>query len=114
MWYRSAPFWGWALSSMLLGLGFTFFSGSMEAWLVDALAQAGYKEHLESVLAKGEIVEGAAMLTGSVAGGLVAQMTNLVVPYVIRTAPLVPNFIFAFLLMKDLGFKPAEEKNPIK
>src|SRR4029453_8296750 len=98
----------------LLGLGFTFFSGAVEAWLVDALAHSGYKDALESVLAKGEIVEGAAMLTGSVAGGIVAQATNLGVPYVIRAALLVLNFISAFLLMKDLGFKPADEKNPIK
>ncbi|HEV2903692.1 MAG TPA: MFS transporter, partial [Pyrinomonadaceae bacterium] len=114
MWYRSAPFWGWVLSSMLLGLGFTFFSGAVEAWLVDALAHSGFKEQLESVLAKGEIVEGAAMLTGSVAGGIVAQATTLGVPYVIRAALLVLNFVFAFLLMRDLGFKPADEKNPIK
>ena len=114
IWYRSAPFWAWALSSMLLGLGFTFFSGAMEAWLVDALAHSGYKEQLESVLAKGEIVEGAAMLTGSVAGGIIAQATNLGVPYLIRAALLVLNFVFAFLLMRDLGFKPAAEKNPIK
>ena len=114
MWYRSAPFWGWALSSMLLGLGFTFFSGAMEAWLVDALAYTGFKEQLESVLAKGQIVEGAAMLTGSIAGGIIAQVTNLGIPYVIRAVLLLLNFIFAFLLMKDLGFKPADEKNPIK
>ena len=114
MWYRSAPFWGWALSSMLLGLGFTFFSGATEAWLVDALEHSGFKDKLESVMAKGEIVEGAAMLTGSVAGGIVAQTTNLGVPYVIRAALLVLNFLFAFLLMKDLGFKPADEKSPIK
>jgi MFS family permease len=114
MWYKSAPFWAWALSSILLGLGFTFFSGAVEAWLADALAHSGYKEQLESVLAKGEIVEGAAMLVGSVAGGIVAQVTNLGVPYVIRAALLVLNFIFAFLLMNDLGFTPADEKNPIK
>ena len=114
MWYRSAPFWGWALSSMLLGLGFTFFSGATQAWLVDALAHSGFKEKLESVMAKGEIVEGAAMLTGSVAGGIVAQATNLGVPYILRAALLVLNFIFAFWLMKDLGFKPSDEKNPIK
>jgi MFS family permease len=114
MWYMTAPFWGWALASILLGLGFTFFSGAMEAWLVDALTHSGDKEALESVLAKGEIVEGAAMLAGSVSGGIVAQATNLGVPYVIRAALLVLNFIFAFLLMKDLGFKPADEKSPIK
>jgi hypothetical protein len=33
----NAPFWPWAIVSMLLGLGFTFFSGAVEAWLVDAL-----------------------------------------------------------------------------
>src|SRR5688572_6870070 len=114
MWRVSAPFWAWALSSMLLGLGFTFFSGATQAWLADALAHSGFKEGLESVLAKGEIVEGGAMLTGSVAGGLVAQATNLGVPYIARAALLVLNFLFAFLLMKDLGFKPAQGKSPIK
>jgi MFS family permease len=114
MWYKSVSFWGWALSSMLLGLGFTFFSGAMEAWLVDALTHSGAKEHLESVLANGEIVEGAAMLTGSIAGGIAAQATNLGVPYVVRSALLLLNFAAAFFLMKDLGFRPADEKNPIK
>lgn len=114
MWYRSAPFWGWALSSMLLGLGFTFFSGAVEAWLVDALTHSGFKEQLESVLAKGEIVEGSAMLVGSVAGGFIAQASNLGVPYVIRALLLVLNFVFALLLMRDVGFKPPEGKQPIK
>jgi MFS family permease len=114
MWYVSAPFWAWALASMFLGLGFTFFSGAVQAWLVDALAHAGFKEKLESVLAKGEIVEGGAMLTGSVAGGLIAQMTNLGVPYIVRAVLLVLNFILAFWLMKDLGFHPSTGKQPIK
>src|SRR5688572_30330163 len=34
LWQVEAPFWQWALASMLLGLGFTFFSGAVEAWLV--------------------------------------------------------------------------------
>jgi hypothetical protein len=38
LWQIEAPFWEWAVASMLLGLGFTFFSGAVEAWLVDALA----------------------------------------------------------------------------
>ena len=114
IWRVSAPFWAWASSSMLLGLGFTFFSGAVQAWLADALAYTGFKEHLESVLAKGEIVEGAAMLAGSVAGGLIAQMTNLGVPYIIRALLLGINFVLAFMLMKDLGFTPAHDKNPLK
>lgn len=114
MWRVSASFWAWAVSSMLLGLGFTFFSGATQAWLADALAHTGFKEKLESVLAKGEIVEGSAMLAGSVAGGLIAQATNLGVPYIIRALLLGINFVFAFALMRDIGFKPADRKNPIE
>src|SRR6185369_14057168 len=110
MWYVSAPFWAWAAASLFLGLGFTFLSGAFEAWLADALAHAGEKEKLESVLAKGQVVEGIAMLTGSVAGGAIAQATNLGVPYVIRAALLVVNLILAALLMKDVGFTPAKGK----
>lgn len=114
MWRISAPFWAWAAASMFLGLGFTFFSGAVQAWLVDALAHNGLEEQLESVLAKGEIVEGSAMLAGSIAGGLIAQQTNLGVPYLLRAIFLVANFVVAFLLMKDLGFTPAEDKHPLK
>jgi MFS family permease len=106
MWHVSAGFWPWALASALLGLGFTFFSGAVEAWLVDALTASGFTGRLDSVLAKGEIVEGAAMLTGSVAGGYLAQATNLGVPYVARAAVLVLTFLLAFVLMHDVGFTP--------
>ncbi|HEX3219917.1 MAG TPA: MFS transporter, partial [Candidatus Limnocylindria bacterium] len=80
MWQIHAPLWGWAIASILLGLGFTFFSGATEAWLVDALKFTGFKGALESVFSKAQIVGGAAMLLGSVAGGLIAQWTNLGVP----------------------------------
>jgi MFS family permease len=113
LWFASAPFWAWALASVLLGLGFTFFSGAVQAWLVDALSFSGYFQdggQLETVLAKGEIVEGVAMLSGSVAGGLVAQATNLAVPYILRTLVLVVTFGLAFMLMRDIGFTPARSR----
>jgi MFS family permease len=113
MWQAQAPLWGWAISSILIGLGFTFFSGATEAWLVDALAFTGFKESLESVLAKGQIVGGGAMLTGSVAGGFIAQVTNLGVPYFIRSVLLGLTLAAAFLWMKDLGFKPDHSKGPL-
>ena len=110
MWWTHAPMWGWAIASILLGLGFTFFSGATEAWLVDALAFSGYKEGLEKVLARGQVVGGTAMLGGSVAGGVVAQVTDLGVPYIIRSVCLGLTFVVAFFLMKDLGFTPNRSK----
>ena len=58
MWQIEAPFWGWALSSVAIGLGFTFFSGAVEAWLVDALATTGFTGDLESVFGRGQSVAG--------------------------------------------------------
>src|SRR5213082_1748182 len=43
LWRVHAPFVWWAVVSALLGLGFTFFSGATEAWLVDGLHATGYK-----------------------------------------------------------------------
>jgi MFS family permease len=106
LWKTSAPFWAWAVVSMCLGLGFTFFSGAVEAWLVDALKASGYEGQLDQVLAKGEIVEGVAMLTGAVAGGYLAQVSNLGAPYVVRVVILALNFVLAFALMRDVGFTP--------
>lgn len=108
MWHISAPFWAWAITSALLGFGFTFFSGAVEAWLVDALEATGYEGKLETVLAKGEIVEGIAMLGGSIAGGVIAQFTNLGVPYIVRAIVLALSFVLAFVLMRDTGFAPQD------
>jgi MFS family permease len=104
LWRIHAPFWAWAIVSGFLGLGFTFFSGAVQAWLVDALRANGYRGGLEAVFARGEIVEGIAMLSGSVAGGLLAQFTNIGVPYVLRAAMLALSFVLAFRLMRDEGF----------
>ena len=106
LWEIEGPFWAWAVVSMLLGLGFTFFSGAVEAWLVDALNATHFEGNLESVFGRGQIVAGVAMLTGSVAGGYIAQVTNLGVPFVLRGVVLGVMFVVAFVLMKDVGFTP--------
>src|SRR6266545_7798833 len=84
MWQVHASLWGWAIASILLGLGFTFFSGATEAWLVDALRATGFTGNLERVFGRAQTISGVAMLVGSVSGGLIAQATNLGVPYLFR------------------------------
>src|SRR4051812_44991542 len=55
LWQVHGPFWAWALSSVLIGLGFTFFSGATEAWLVDALHFTGDTAGLDAVFARGQV-----------------------------------------------------------
>lgn len=113
LWAIEAPFVLWALASVLIGLGFTFFSGAVEAWLVDALQATGFEGDLESVFGRGQIVMGAAMLSGSVAGGFIAQHSNLGVPFVVRGGILVLVFFLAFRFMHDIGFTPEKGGRPL-
>ena len=93
LWQLRAPFGWWAVVSVLLGLGFTFFSGATEAWLVDALTATKFDGMLEAVFSRGQVIGGVFMLLGSVAGGYLAQLTNLGVPYLARAGILVIMFV---------------------
>src|SRR2546425_6928867 len=101
LWRIHAPFWQCEVDSLLSGLGFTFFSGAVEAWLVDALKATGFTGELESVFGRGQVVTGVAMLSGSVAGGLIAQETNLGIPFVLRGLIFLGMFVVAFRLLRD-------------
>ena len=94
-----------AVVSVFMGLGFTFYSGAMEAWLVDALAASGYSGLLDRVFARGQQVTGSAMLVGTVGGGFLGQV-DLALPYVLRAALLIAVFAIAYAVMHDVGFTP--------
>src|SRR5688572_12825970 len=111
LWQVHGPFWAWAAVSVLLGLGFTFFSGATEAWLVDGLTFAGYQGRLETAFGKGQVATGVAMLTGTLAGGALAQATSLGVPYLLRAGMLALTFVVALLRMHDVGFTPQPRRS---
>jgi len=114
MWQVRAPFAGWVLASVLIGLGFTFFSGATEAWLVDALADAGHTGDLETGFGRAQLVSGAAMLVGSLLGGVVAQFGDLGLPYLIRSGVLVLSTVVAWFAMHDRGFVPDRSARPLQ
>ena len=114
LWQLHVAFVWWAIVSALLGLGFTFFSGATDAWLVDALTATRFEGQLEGVFARGQVIVGATMLAGSVAGGYLAQLINLGAPYVARATILLLVFVVALIMMRDLGFTPARGERPVK
>ena len=114
MWDIRAPMWGWAVASVLIGLGFTFFSGATEAWLVDALVATGHDGDLEVVFGRAQVVGGAAMLTGSMLGGVIAQFTDLGMPYLVRAGVLGVTMAVAWWFMRDLGFVPEAHASPLR
>ena len=95
--------WPFAAASALLGVGYTFYTGAVDAWMVDALHSVGYEGRLEPIFARYGITFGIFMLIGTTAGGLLGQV-DLWIPYVARAVVLVPAFLLGLLVMRDLGF----------
>ena len=95
--------WAFAAASALLGVGYTFYTGAVDAWMVDALHSVGYGGRLEPIFARYGITFGIFMLIGTTAGGLLGQV-DLWIPYVARAVVLVPAFLLGLLVMRDLGF----------
>jgi MFS family permease len=44
--------WPFAAASALLGVGYTFYTGAVDAWMVDALHSVGYEGRLEPIFAR--------------------------------------------------------------
>jgi MFS family permease len=93
------------LAGVILGLGFTFYSGAVEAWLVDALRATGFRGELDRVFARAGMVAETATILGTVAGGVLGSI-DLSIPYLVRSALLAGAFAVGFALMHDFGFTP--------
>ncbi|MGH2554225.1 MAG: MFS transporter [Actinomycetota bacterium] len=93
------------LAGVILGLGYTFYSGAVEAWVVDALKSTGYQDALDRVFARASIVSSVAMLVGTVGGGLLGQL-DLSIPYLVRSALVLMALGVGFRIMHDIGFTP--------
>src|SRR5437667_12841121 len=83
--WRGWGFWAFVWVSVVLGLGDTFYTGAVDAWLVDALKATGYTGPLERVFARGQMFFGGGMLLGTIGGGLLGQIRREI-PYRVRVA----------------------------
>ena len=108
--YVVTPRFGWgfagfAVASVIIGLGYTFQTGAIDAWLVDALDSCEYEPPKERVFARGQIAGGIGMLGGSLLGGLLGQI-DLVLPYVVRAGLIAVCFVVVVVMVRDEGFEP--------
>lgn len=101
-------FW-FCVMSVFLGLGFCFYSGAVEAWLVDALNATHFDGELERVFARVGIITNGLMLIGTIVGGLLGNI-DLAIPYVGRAILLALVTGWGFFYMYDIGYTPRAMK----
>ena len=113
MWQLEAPFWAWAVVSVVIGLGLHVLLGRGRGVAGRCAALHRVRRPARpGVRARGRRSTGVAMLSGSVLGGIIAQFSSLGVPFVVRSVLLGVTFVLALLLMHDLGFTPVRGERP--
>jgi MFS family permease len=100
---------GFIVGSVLIGLGYTFQTGAVDAWMVDALAATGHEgsqeESLSRVFALSGGVSGAVLVVGPLLGGLLGQI-SLYLPYYLRAGALGLTLLAVVFMMREVGFTP--------
>jgi len=93
-----------AALSVLFGLGYTFASGALEAWAVDALRHHGFRGELHAVFSRNGLVNAIAMLVATTSGAAIGSI-DLQIPYVVRAVALAPLAAFVWMRMHDDGYQ---------
>lgn len=100
---------GFVIGSVLIGLGFTFQIGAVDAWMVDALSACALEKPKEEVLSRvfalSGAVSGAVLVVGPLLGGLLGQI-SLYLPYYLRVGSLGLTFVAVAVMMREIGFTP--------
>lgn len=99
---------GFIAASVITGIGWTFLSGALEAWVVDEIAHEQSNRDMDQVFARSAMISSGLMIAGSLAGGLLGQI-DLGLPFVARGIALLVLLVYALVFMKEQGFSP--EKN---
>lgn len=80
-----------AIAEAVLAVGFTFYSGALDAWIVDSMPQAEGSVRVGQVLSQGQFVKNAAFLVAGVAG--------IVIYFEFTNSAIVNTFFFSGLIM---------------
>jgi len=100
MWKIHAPFWSGRLSSRC-SARVSPSSPARRGVLVDGLNATRYQGTLESAFARGPDGAGSRHAARHGGGGVIAQATNLGVPYLVRAVMLALTFFVALIWMQD-------------
>lgn len=100
-------FWQFCVAEAVYAIGFTFYSGAFQAWLVDRLKQLEYEGENVDIFARRQKYSSLAKVIGAPLGGYIA-VYSYALPWLIGSFVMFSAGVIALFLMKEEGF---ERKN---
>jgi len=100
IYFSSSNFWLFVTAEIMAGIGITFKSGALDAWVVDSVVQSGEKITNERIFSSAGIARNSAYIVGGLAGGYIGNV-NLAYPWLAGGIVLCLTFIWAAFTMKE-------------
>lgn len=94
IYFFSDRFWLFILAEVTAGIGITFKSGALEAWVVDAVAQSGDPIPNERIFSSEGIAKNVANIIGGLAGAYLGDI-DLAYPWLAGAILLVVTFLIS-------------------
>jgi len=104
----------YVVSALILGLYFAMYSGTMDSIVYDTvLEETGDSADFETRIGRVRATESVALVTGALAGGLVADLTSPRLTYFL-TVPFAAVSIVAYLRFREPTLHRSEEPAPLR
>lgn len=100
IYFYSNNFWMFIAAEMIAGIGMTFRSGALEAWVVDAVSETSESISNEQIFSSASIVKNVASIIGGLTGAYMGDF-NLAYPWLAGAIVLVITFIASSLVMSE-------------
>lgn len=100
LYFRAESFWFFVIAEVVAGIGMTFRSGALEAWVVDSVAQSGDMISNERIFSSAGIVRNAANIIGGLSGAYAGNI-DLAYPWLMGSIVLLIVFIAAALMIRE-------------
>jgi len=95
----SSDYWTFVWLWMLLNIGYSFYSGTMEAFMYDTLAAKGEEKQYSKVVSHMQVALNAALAVGSLAGGFLFTIWHWS-PFFLTGVAKIAAFILALSLVE--------------
>ncbi len=103
VYYRANSFWTCVVAELIAAVGASFYSGSLEAWVVDSVKHAGVRGDMHPLFRRERYVGEAGIIVGSLLGGYMA-LYNLALPWLCGGISLAILGVIAICIMREEYF----------
>jgi MFS family permease len=104
----------YVVSALILGVYFAMYSGTMDSIVYDTVLEAtGGSADFETRIGRVRATESVALVTGALAGGLVADLTSPRLTYFL-TVPFAAASVLAYLRFREPTLHRSEHPTPLR